>query len=148
MKNEGFHDYVFKEYVDARYSGQSFELRIPYQKSVDIKRHFSEKHKEIYGYSSNDTIEIVNLRVKAVIVNSIINRKTSKQSERVLSEPSSHRKVVLKGILGSVPIYTKAELKLGTYGEGPAIIEEYDSTLVVNPGWKWEVLDYGVELKR
>ena len=148
MKNEGFHDYLFKEYVDARYSGQSFELRIPYQKSADIKERFSEKHKEIYGYSSNDEIEIVNARVKAVIATSNINRKTSKHTEKELGKPSGYRDVVIKGILGLVPIYSKEELELGRHGEGPAIIEEYDSTLVVNPGWKWEVLDYGVELKR
>jgi N-methylhydantoinase A len=148
MKNEGFHDCLFKEYVDARYSGQSFELRIPYQKSADVKKRFSEKHKEVYGYSSNDEIEIVNARVKAVIVTSSINRRTSKHAQKGRCEPSSYRDVVIKGILNSVPIYSKEELDLGTFGEGPAIIEEYDSTLVVNSGWKWEVLDYGVELKR
>jgi N-methylhydantoinase A len=47
-----------------------------------------------------------------------------------------------------IPIYSRSELNLGTYGEGPAIIEEYDSTLVVNPGWKWEAYDFGIELKR
>ena len=148
MKNEGFHDYLFKEYVDARYNGQSFELRIPYQRSANIKKRFSEKYKEIYGYSSSDKIEILNVRVKAVIDTSSINRKTPKQTEKELGEPSSYREVVIKGILGLVPIYSKEELNLGTFGEGPAIIEEYDSTLVVNSGWKWKVLDYGVELKR
>ena len=147
MKREGFHKYVFKEYVDARYYGQSFELRIPYQKSADIKKHFSEKHKVTYGYSSNDEIEIVNIRVKAVIRTSGLNRRILKTSHRELGVPNEYREGLIKNILRQIPIYLKAELNLGTYGEGPAIIEEYDSTLVVNPGWKWEVHDYGVELK-
>ncbi|MEJ2126698.1 MAG: hydantoinase/oxoprolinase family protein, partial [Candidatus Bathyarchaeota archaeon] len=148
MKKEGFKSYRLKEYADARYKGQSFELRIPYEKSVDMKKRFSEKHKEAYGYSSADEVEIVNVRVKAVIVNSSINTKTLKQSESGSGEPLSYRKVVFKGILGLVPIFSKPELNIGTYGEGPTIIEEYDSTLVVNPGWKWNIRDYGVELKR
>ena len=122
-------------------------MRIPYQKSADIKKHFSEKHKVTYGYSSNDEIEIVNIRVKAVIRTSGLNRRILKTSHRELGVPNEYREGLIKNILRQIPIYLKAELNLGTYGEGPAIIEEYDSTLVVNPGWKWEVHDYGVELK-
>jgi N-methylhydantoinase A len=148
MKKEGFDKYVFKEYVDARYCGQSFELRIPYKKSADVRKHFSEKHKETYGYSSKDEIEIVNIRVKAVVVTSGVNRRISTQNHRELVDPNEYREVLIKNILRQVPIYAKAELNVGTYGAGPAIIEEYDSTLVVNPGWKWEVHDYGIELER
>jgi N-methylhydantoinase A len=148
MKKEGFPEYIFNEYVDARYIGQSFELRIPYLKSADIKRHFSEKHKETYGYSSNDEVEIVNVRVKAVVPISGLDRRVSKHMYRDLGDPREYREVLIKDVLRQIPIYSKAELNLGTYGEGPAIIEEYDSTLVVNPGWKWEVYDYGIELKR
>lgn len=148
MKKEGFQNYLFKEYVDVRYSGQSFELRIPYQKSVDIKKHFSEKHKETYGYSSDDQIEIVNIRVKSVIPASGLNRRRLKQKHREQGKPKDYREVLLKNSLKQTPIYSRAELKIGTYGEGPAIIEEYDSTLVINPGWKWEMHDYGTELMR
>jgi N-methylhydantoinase A len=148
MKKEGFHKYLFKEYVDARYFGQSFELRIPYQKSADIKKHFSKKHKETYGYSSNDEIEIVNIRVKAVILTSGLNTRISKQNHRELGDPNDYREVLIKNVLRQIPIYRRTELTLGTYGEGPAVIEEYDSTLVVNPGWKWVLNDCGIELKR
>jgi N-methylhydantoinase A/oxoprolinase/acetone carboxylase beta subunit len=55
---------------------------------------------------------------------------------------------LIKNVLRQIPIYRRTELTLGTYGEGPAVIEEYDSTLVVNPGWKWVLNDYGIELKR
>ena len=148
MKKEGFDTYVFKEYVDARYRGQSFELRVPYQKLVDIKKHFSKKHKETYGYSSNDEIEIVNIRVKAVVFTSGLNRGTLKQTRKELGNPFEYREVLIKGILRQIPIYRKTKLDVGTFGKGPAIIEEYDSTLVINPGWKWAVHNYGVDLKR
>ncbi|TFH24034.1 hydantoinase/oxoprolinase family protein, partial [Candidatus Bathyarchaeota archaeon] len=148
MKEEGFDKYVFKEYIDARYCGQSFELRVPYQKSADIKKHFSKKHKETYGYSSNDEIEIVNIRVKAVLFTSGLNRGTLKQTHKELGNPIEYREVLIKGILRQIPIYPKTKLDLETYGKGPAIIGENDSTLVINPGWKWEVHDYGIDLKR
>ena len=34
------------------------------------------------------------------------------------------------------PVFTR-EL-LGEQGFGPCIIEDYDSTIIVNPIWKWE----------
>ena len=148
MKKEGFESYRLNEYADARYNGQSFELRIPYEKSVDMKKRFSEKHKEIYGYSSNDEMEIVNVRVKAVINTSGLIRKKTEDITEEVSIPTEYREAMMRGIVTHVPIYSREELKLGTIGEGPCIIEEYDSTLVVNPRWKWKVYDYGIELKR
>jgi N-methylhydantoinase A len=148
MKNEGFHNYTRKEYVDARYNGQSFELRIPYEKSADMKNRFLEKHREAYGYSSTDEIEIVNVRVKAVINTSDIKRKRIKHNREEVGIPTEYREAWIKDIVTKIPIYSIEKLKVGTYGEGPSILEEYDSTLVVNPGWKWKVYNYGTELKR
>lgn len=148
MKNEGFHNYKIKEYVDARYKGQSFELRLPYENSADMKSRFSEKHREAYGYSSTDEIEIVNVRVKAVITTSGLKRKRTKHNDEEVGTPTEYRDAWIRDFFTKIPVYLREELKLGTYGEGPSIIEEYDSTLVVNPGWKWKVYDYGTELKR
>jgi N-methylhydantoinase A len=148
MKNEGFHNYTRKEYVDARYNGQSFELRIPYEKSADMKNRFLEKHREAYGYSSTDEIEIVNVRVKAVINTSDLKRKRIKHNREEVGTPTEYREAWIKDIVTKIPIYSIEKLKVGTYGEGPSILEEYDSTLVVNPGWKWKVYNYGTELKR
>jgi len=147
MRKEGFHDYVLREYVDARYKGQSFELRIPYEKLADMKSRFSEKHKEVYGYSSTDEIEIVNARVKAVIATSGLKRRRTKQNREV-GTPIGYRKAWIKDVFIKIPIFSQEQLKLGTRGQGPSIIEEYDSTLVVNTGWNWKVYDYGIELKR
>jgi N-methylhydantoinase A len=113
-----------------------------------MKKRFSEKHKETYGYSSNDEIEIVNVRVKAIINTSGLNKIKTELNNEEASTPTEYREALIKGMLTYIPIYSREELKLGTIGEGPSIIEEYDSTLVVNPRWKWKVYDYGIELKR
>jgi N-methylhydantoinase A len=62
--------------------------------------------------------------------------------------PTEFREAWIKDVFTKIPIFSREKLKLGTYGEGPAIIEEYDSTLVVNPGWKWKICDYGTKLRR
>ena len=148
MKDDGFLKYILKEYADARYKGQSYELRIPYEKSADMKSRFSEKHKEAYGYSSNDEIEIVNVRVKAVIATSGVKMGRTKHSHEENATPIEYRDTWINGISTKIPVYSREKLKPETFGEGPSIIEEYDSTLVVNPGWTWKVHEYGTELKR
>ena len=149
MESEGFSSYELKEYVDLRYKGQSFQLRLPYEQSANMKRRFSEKHRELYGYSSTDAIEIVNIRVKAVIpTSSGLKRKRTERYPEQAGTPTENRDAWIKNRVRKTPVYVREDLKLGTYGDGPVIIEEYDSTLVVNPEWTWRVCDYGIELKR
>ena len=148
MGQEGFSSYKLKEYVDLRYKGQSFQLRIPYEKSANMKRRFSKKHHELYGYSSDDEIEVVNVRVKAVIPTSSLNRKKTVFSPEKAGVATEHRNAWMKDGFVKVPVYVREQLKQGSYGDGSAIIEEYDSTLIVNPDWKWKLCDYGIELTR
>ena len=148
IEDEGFHDYRFSEYVDARYKGQSFELRIPYEQSADMRSRFSEKYREAYGYCSNDEVEFVNVRVKVVMAISSLKRRRIRQKWEAPGIPTEFREAWIKDAFTKIPIFSREKLKLGTYGEGPAIIEEYDSTLVVNPGWKWKICDYGTKLRR
>lgn len=148
IEDEGFYDYRFSEYVDARYKGQSFELRIPYEQSADMRSRFSEKYEEAYGYCSNDEVEFVNVRVKVVMAISSLKRRRMRQKWEAPGIPTEFREAWIKDVFTKIPIFSREKLKLGTYGEGPAIIEEYDSTLVVNPGWKWKICDYGTKLRR
>ena len=93
-------------------------------------------------------MEIVNVRVKAVINTSGLFRRKTEDIVEEVSIPTEYREALIRGMVTHVPLYSREELKLGTIGEGPSIIEEYDSTLVVNPRWTWKVYDYGIELKR
>ena len=42
------------------------------------------------------------------------------------------------------PIYRRSELQPGFGGEGPAVIEEPSSTVVVYPGMKFNVDQFGI----
>ena len=39
----------------------------------------------------------------------------------------------------STAIYERDRLEVGAQLQGPAIIEQFDSTVVVNPGWRGRV---------
>jgi N-methylhydantoinase A len=41
------------------------------------------------------------------------------------------------------PVYERGKLRTGNTIEGPAIVEQYDSTTVINPGWHARLDEWG-----
>ena len=116
--------------VDARYAGQSFELRVPAAGWVEA---FHETHQERYGYARRESpVEGVTVRV---IAEAPAMEVTAPELER-RPAPQPAR-VPLHGQTGSstVPMYTRESLGSETEIVGPAIIAEYSATTWVPGGW-------------
>lgn len=146
MKHDGFPDFTSHEYVDARYAGQSHELTLPFEGEAGLRTSFDSMHRRLYGYSSTDGIEVVNARLRVavrrgstVLLSSAWGRGKRRPGRRSVWFASRRLRV---------PVYTREEMRLGDAGVGPCVIEEYDSTLVVNPSWRWRLEDYGARLTR
>ena len=106
---------------------------------MDVRRKFEEKHRSYYGYVSDDAVELVNVRVRAVSKIQKISLKENKgRSHR--AEPEQVRIARIAKKIVKVPVYSRSRLAPGSSGSGPCIIEEYDSTALVESGWTW-VLD-------
>jgi N-methylhydantoinase A len=142
----------FERYIDLRYVGQSYELTVNleerYSEDYIIDR-FHRKHSQIYGYSSSDDpVELVNVRLRAIgeIPEPFLQHGTVKQT----------RSIGLRGVYFEnnggwidTPIYDRREIGLGSTIVGPAILEQYDSTTIVYPDWKFEIKDYNIiQLRR
>lgn len=129
--------------VDLRYAGQGYELEVeisePFNKEETIAR-FENKHNSVYGYShSGEDIEVTALRIsltlpvkRASLPSSITNR------ERTQNMPPSERRCWFSGTWFETGIYLRDSLGAKLRIKGPAIIEEYDSTIVVPPYWECE----------
>ncbi len=142
LKEEGFTSYQTVEQVDLRYQGQAYEITLPYKKNTNLERLFRREHKNLYGYSSKDAVEAVNVRIRAIIP--IPKAKLAKgqlKSGKPLA-PASSRKMSLLGSWQKVPVYDREKLFPGVRSRGPCIIEEYDSTTVIGRNWKWEIDPY------
>jgi N-methylhydantoinase A len=142
LKQEGFTGYQTLEQVDLRYQGQAYEITLPYKKNTSLARLFGQEHKSLYGYSSNDTIEAVNARIRAVIP--IPTAKLAKKRLKSARPPApiGSRKMSLLGSWQKVPVYDRENLLPGVAGKGPSIIEEYDSTTIIGKHWSWGVDSY------
>src|SRR5438128_2647199 len=142
MKQEGFTSYRTIEQVDLRYQGQAFEITLPYKKNTNPARLLGREHKKLYGYSSNDSVEAVNARIRANIT--IPKAKLAKKQLQHAEPPAptSLRRVSLLGSWQKVLVYNRENLFPGAGSKGPCIIEEYDSTTIIGRNWRWKIDPY------
>ena len=146
MEREGFRQFMTERFVEARYLGQSHELLLPYGGSKGVRRAFDVRHKALYGYSSPDRVQIVNIGIRARVAGpepAVLRRKR-------VGRPSgpTKREAWVGGTMQEVDVFKREGMLQGDSGDGPCIIEEYDSTLVVNPSWTWRAEEYGTRLER
>ena len=139
--------------VEARYVGQSYEIMIPVEapftdEADELVRRFHERHEALYGFMAEDEpVELVNIRVTAL---GLIERPKLKKLKPGGPKPPARslkglRDVYLEGPESPIecPVYIRERLKPGNTIDGPLIVEQYDSTTLVNPGWSLTVDPYG-----
>jgi N-methylhydantoinase A len=154
---------TFLRQVELRYVGQSFELTVPLpagtvgpQAVAQVLESFHREHDRAYGYSAPDEpVEWVNLRVTAV--GSIAKPRLREWADNgqpaaaVAEAQKASRSVYFAEANGAVacPIYDRYRLRPSWVVEGPAIVEEFDSTTVIHPGYRALVDRFGnLVLKR
>ena len=145
--------------LEMRYVGQSFELVIPLAESgqrmfeVDeVVKRFHENHQATYGTSTTDApVEIVNLRVTAIgRIDKPKLREISPTGGAVSLAQKATRPVFFPEETGMIecPIYDRYALGAEMTVEGPAVVEEVDSTIVIHPGYEASVDRFGNLLLR
>jgi len=145
--------------VDLRYVGQSYELMLPAPKTIShsqiqaLEERFAAEHERTYGHrASGSPIEIVNLRL-------VVRMPTpaSKSPQLALSQDTAlvtdiageqkslpHRKAYFGQKYGQLDVKVIGREHLSTNPQdGPLIVEEYDATTVVPPGWSAKLDEWG-----
>jgi N-methylhydantoinase A len=146
VRSEGFARFEVNRFVECRYLGQSHELLLPFAGDGSVRGRFEARHVELYGYSLPDRMEVVNIKVRFLVRRPQVAPLVS--GNPVRSRAPGKRSAWIGGAMVSATVYVREALAPGESGRGPSIIEEYDSTLVVNPGWKWSAENYGTRLTR
>lgn len=135
---------VLERFLDMRYEGQSYEIIVPF--CDDYIEDFHRNHEKTYGYRNDDQIvEIVNIRLRA---RGIPDKPRFQKAEKVEEQPSDEaflgvRKVVFDQKVTKTQILVRDKLLSGNTIEGPAIVIEYSSTIVIPPFAKASVDEYG-----
>lgn len=130
--------------LDIRYQGQEHYLNVPIEGEITSElleesgKRFHLEHENTYGHAAADEpVEIVNLRLSAVgkLEHSEQGSMLYDESHAGQPIPSENRSVYYSGHGWlDTPIYRRTSLVQGYTIVGPAIIEQMDTTLIVEPG--------------
>lgn len=107
---------------------------------------FHRLHQQTCGHSyrGQKEVELINLRISAVGVLPK-PRPPTIPAAAGRPTPTGRRQVFFLDSDGFVdcPLYARGELGAGASLTGPAVVEQYDSTLIVSPRWRAEVDSFG-----
>ncbi len=137
---------VLERLLDLRYRGQSSELRIPLDGrtgSAALARaaaRFEAEHERTYGHhDAAARIELVNLRLVARVLGDPpdgLAEAGSGLQPSVGFKPAGARAAYFGREYGSLETEVIGRADLSRRGRpGPLIVEEYDATTVIPPGW-------------
>ena len=146
-------DRVITRSLDMRYVRQNFELEVALTNTMESPqdlaqalRAFHELHERNYGQSNEDApVEVVNVKALGR------GRLPKPQLRELCEGPADAgqantgtRRVFYKG-LGWVdcPNYDRGKLLAGNRISGPAMVNEFDSSIVLLPGHRGTVNRYG-----
>ena len=148
---EKFH--VFSRWADVRYQHQGSEVTVDFgahkvtRESIDeVIKGFHSQHKQLYGFSLDQPVEFVTLRMTA---SGDVGSVEMPRRPGDLGDPenaiASTRPVFFDEAGGFVDcnIYDRDRLGPGSNIVGPAILEGMDSTVLINPGWNGQIDEYG-----
>ena len=138
---------------DVRYEGQGFSLPVSFGleelsgwSNLDpLVQRFHQRHQATYGYHDDQAAtEIVNMRLAAIgrLSPARLGRLSQRQSD---PGPAfkEERQIYVDGRFRTANVYERSRLGWGAVVEGPAIVEQLDSTTLVLPGQRAETDEFG-----
>ncbi|HIM45349.1 MAG TPA: hypothetical protein EYM34_03670 [Alphaproteobacteria bacterium] len=138
--------------ADVRYVGEGHEVAVsvPSELTGDaavahVWSEFHQVHKRTFGfeYEGTQDVELVNLRIQAI---GRIHRPSVSPLDKTSDAPAaaSARPVYWRGQgWAECDIFRRESLSPGHVLNGPLIVEEYGSTVVVPEGWRIGADDHG-----
>jgi N-methylhydantoinase A len=150
LEREGFapDEHQLVRTADLRYDGQAFEVRVaapngPVGPALQaaVVGAFHDEHQRLYGYAyrsdpDRHPVEWVNLRVTGVgpIQRPELQRLTT-GGGGLDAAGAGTRSVVFDDAAIDTPVLIRERLRAGDVIDGPAIVQEFGSTVPIHPGF-------------
>jgi N-methylhydantoinase A len=144
QENVSAGDIAQRYFADVCYAGQGYHLEVPFEPDAadpfaGLTAAFFAAHDRTYGFAPKASVRLVNLRA----VHSVVGAEYVPDDWTPAgSSPLTRRaRILLPERQASVDaaVYDRAALKAGDAFDGPAIIEQDDTTTLLMPGWRAHV---------
>ena len=133
--------------ADVCYVGQSYHLEVPValvaqDALAQLRSDFYAAHNRVYGHSVEGAVKLVNLRAVHQAAADPVAAGAHDRYLPLPGDPVKGRRRILTAQSGDfvmATVYERNRLTPGTSFAGPAIVEQADTTTVVEPGWRADV---------
>jgi N-methylhydantoinase A len=143
----------FARTADLRYYGQAYEVRVDVPEGEvteellgSVASRFHDEHRALYDYDFRDDprqeVEWVNLRVTGIGPIRKPTLRVAAPGAGAESARTGTRPVYFDGWV-DVPVYDRSRLGSGDEVTGPAVFEEFSSTVPLHPGFTARVDGFG-----
>ncbi len=137
--------------ADMLYAGQTHSVQVKLAgrhalNSNDLKAAFEEAYRAQIGQPlDNIPIRLINLRVAAVAKRPNLDLRAMAPKDGVMLQDAflEMRSIWADGIWQEAPVYDRLALGVGQKCMGPALLEQADTTIFVDPGLIGEVDEFG-----
>ena len=149
----------FERELDVRYTGQGYELRVSLDglaasgglsaDDMDAARNrFDDHHEKIHGHAAKDrSVEIVSYRVRLRVAVPKYEPVPVSDVTEVPAPPESVKGTRVVYFTADeatdTTLYERDALPIGARIDGPAIVEQFDSTIVVPQSWVGRIDGFG-----
>ncbi|MEU6743723.1 hydantoinase/oxoprolinase family protein [Streptosporangium sandarakinum] len=131
--------------AELRYAGQNYEIPVPVpdgpiteETVLAVLTAFAAEHRRLYGYDApGDPVEAVTLRLQATgsVPRAELPREEAAGPDATASRTGTRTMHVPElGGYVEVPVHRREAMRPGNRLEGPAVIEQMDTTTVLLPG--------------
>lgn len=130
--------------ADARYQGQAFEIELPLsidwlkqeQDMHQLIEAFHKLHQRQYGHRDDQAkIEFTHLRVRVIGETPPLPFSPVHESIGQSLKPYEYRRIFIEEKEYEASVYNRDTLSVGSIVNGPAIIEQDDTTTLILPNW-------------
>ena len=136
-----------------RYLGQSFELTVTLTEEAvaddsgaSLRELFHATYEQVYGYVDEAAdLELLDVRATAVGVTRKprLERVSARRDAELAGLAISEREIFIDDRLWRARVLDRPSLPSGAVFEGPAIVEQYDTTVFVPTGFTVTVDRFG-----
>lgn len=141
--NESFPGYdgdvaINRKIVSLRFFGQENSIDIDYSEGEDIFETFKKNYIKQFGHwLEGRSVEVESIRV-AVVLDAALPDVIKSNSDSRIGKSEKLKYVWFDGVFKKTNVLHTADVDQGRVFDGPAIIMDPYSTIVVEPGWVYE----------
>lgn len=140
-------------FADACYVGQAHYVEVPIEPALDanalvqaLQAEFDRVYEQQYGHHAQSPVQLVNLRVVKQAGAGDLPPVVPERASGTRAAPTGTRRLLTRRTQGFVQaaVHDRAALGAGATLVGPAIVEQPDTTVLIEPGWRGRVDRQGI----